>query len=142
MLKEIRLNKRSRRGVVIENEELENLDLGFPHNIDFPLSSKLQRGLLYCAIFDTENTYIRGFLRINTNSFQYTKPDIFLFEEGTYGVAEPQPVVIQDKEYLITFIEENGKNYISLVDVAEKKIEKLEISARIPPGFHSIHYYV
>jgi carotenoid cleavage dioxygenase-like enzyme len=142
VLKEIRLNKRSRRGVVIENEELENLDLGFPHNIDFPLSSKLQRGLIYCAIFDTENTYIRGFLRIHTNSFPYAKPDIFLFEEGTYGVAEPQPVVIEDKEYLITFIEENGKNYISLVDVAEKKIEKIEISARIPPGFHSIHYYV
>ena len=39
-------------------------------------------------------------------------------------------------------LEENGKNYISLVDVAEKKIEKIEISARIPPGFHSIHYYV
>ena len=142
MLKEIRLNKKSGKTVILGNENLENLDFGFTYSIDFPITSKLQQGLIYCAIFDLENTYIRGFLRINLNSFQYTKPEVFLFEEGTYGVAEPQTVVIEGNEYLITFIEENDKNYISLVDVTGKKIEKIEISTRIPPGFHSIHYYI
>lgn len=143
VLREIRLNKTTKQGYVVQNEKLNNIgDLNFLYNIDFPYTSKINKNDIYCSIFNSDNAYMCGVLKINTHNFKDSHPDIFIFNEGTYGIAEFQSVIIDNIEYLLGFIEEKDKCYISLIDVPKKTIEKIEIPSRIPPGFHSIHYYV
>ena len=36
------------------------------------------------------------------------------------------------------FIDKEFQHSISLIDIKKKKIESIDIPARIPPGFHSI----
>ena len=119
-------------------EFIKNID--FPYFLDFPQQSIINKDILYTCIFDAEKAYIKGVLQINTNDFVNSKPSIFLFPENTFGTAEFQPVKIKNKEYLIGFIECENQNSISLIDIKKKKIESIEIPARIPPGFHSIYF--
>jgi hypothetical protein len=66
---------------------------------------------------------------------------MFLFEDDMHGNSEPQVVVIDNIEYILTFNNNNNENsYISLIDIDEKKVNSVKIPTRIPPGFHSIYY--
>lgn len=143
ILREIRLNKKTKQGYIIDNEKLNNMgDLDFLYNLDFPYTSKLNNKDIYCSIFDADDASMCGVLKISTNNFKDAIPNIFLFNKGTYGVAEFQPVIIDNTEYLLGFIEKEGKNHIALIDVIKNKIESIEIPTRVPPGFHSIHYHI
>ena len=141
ILREIRINKHTRKTCVKYNRYLEFIkNIDFPYFLDFPQQSIINKDILYACIFDAEKAYIKGVLQINTNDFVNSKPSIFLFPENTFGTAEFQPVKIKNKEYLIGFIECENQNSISLIDIKKKKIESIEIPARIPPGFHSIYF--
>ena len=115
-------------------------DLKFLYNLDFPYTSKVNNKEIYCSIFDADDASMRGIVKVNIDNFKNSTPNVFLFDKTTYGVAEFQPVIIDKKEYLLGFIEKKGKNHIALIDVMKKKIESIEIPARIPPGFHSIYF--
>ena len=138
LIKEIRLNKKTKRGTVIKNKYIEDMDIDFIYNIDFPSTSIINKKNLYCCIFDSNIASMTGFIKVNTNNFKVASPDVFLLENNTYGTAEPQPVVIEDKEYLLGYTEKNDKFFISLIDILNKSMESIEIPSRIPPGFHSI----
>lgn len=141
ILREIRLNKNTKQGYVIDNEKLSDMsELKFLYNLDFPYTSKLNNKEIYCSIFDADDASMRGVVKVNIDNFKNSTPNVFLFDEGTYGVAEFQPVIIDKKEYLLGFIEKKEKNHIALIDVMKKKIESIEIPTRIPPGFHSIYF--
>lgn len=143
ILREIHLNKKTKQGTIVENEHLINIGkLSFLYNLDFPYTSKLNKKDIYCSIFDSDEASICGVLKVNTENFSQAIPDIYLFDRGMYGVAEFQPVVIDNYEYLLGFIEEKNKYYIALIDVLSKKMEKIEVHSRIPPGFHSIFYKI
>ena len=116
------------------------MNLDFQYNLDFPIVSKLNSDYIYCTIFDSAMGYIKGFLKISTNNFSISMPNVYLFEKGKYANSEPQIVVIDDKEYLITFTNDDNKSYITLIDIEKGKLEEIEIPTRIPPGFHSIYY--
>ena len=125
---------------IIENNYLQNLNLGFFYNLDFPISSKLHPNYVYCTIFDSALGYIKGYIGINTDDFENAKPNIFLFENNTFGNSEPQVTIVNNTEYLVSFINDNSNSYISLIDIHNNYIEKIKIPTRIPPGFHSIFY--
>ena len=139
-LKAIELNEKTNETRIIENGFLENLNLDFQYNLDFPIVSKLNSDYIYCTIFDSAMGYIKGFLKISTNNFSISMPKVYLFEKGKYANSEPQIVVIDNKEYLITFTNDDNKSYISLIDIENGKLEEIVIPTRIPPGFHSIYY--
>ncbi len=139
-LKELRLNIETNNTEIIENKYLQNLDLGFHYNLDFPISSKLDSKHVYCTIFDSALGYIKGYIKIDTSNFKFAKPHVFLFDENVYGNSEPQTVVIDNQEYLVSFTNDDENSYISLIDVIGKNVESLRIYTRIPPGFHSIFY--
>ena len=69
-----------------------------------------------------------------------SKPEVFLFDKDVYGNSEPQTIIIDDVEYLLSFTNDETKSYISLINVEMKTIESIEIPTRIPPGFHSIYF--
>ena len=92
------------------------------------------------CIFDAKSGYIRGYILIDIDNFRYKKPDVFLFGDGVHGNCEPQVVVIDNKEYLLTFTNDNSMSYISVLDLNSNNITSIPIPIRIPPGFHSIHY--
>ena len=138
LIRKIRLNKKTKRGTVIRNKQIEDMDVDFCYNTDFPITSKLNTKDIYCCIFDSNKASISGYLKINTDDFRISKPAIFLLENNTYGTAEPQTVVIENKEYLLGYLEKDSKYFISLIDVLNQSIESIEIPARIPPGFHSM----
>ena len=58
------------------------------------------------------------------------------------GKNEKTPIVINDKEYLITFTNDQINSYISLINIEKGIIKRIEIPARIPPGFHSTIFKV
>ena len=139
ILREIRINKKTKKTSIKYNRYLEYIEnIEFPYFLDFPQPSIVDENILYACIFDAEKAYIRGVLKINIKDFRNTKPDIFLFPENTFGTAEFQPVKINNKEYLMGFIDKENQHSISLINIKKKKIESIDIPARIPPGFHSI----
>lgn len=138
MLREIRINKNTKQTNIKYNRYIEYIkDVDYAYFIDFPQTSTIDPNILYACIFDTNEAYIKGVLRIDTRNFCENVPDIFLFPENVFGTAELQPVRIRNKEYLLGFLDDNGQHTISLINVKEKKIESIDIPARIPPGFHS-----
>ena len=138
MLREIRINKYTKQTEIKYNRYIEYIkNVDYPYFIDFPQTSKIDPNILYACIFDAREAYIKGVLRIDTRNFSENKPNIFLFPENVFGTAELQTVVIRNKEYLLGFLDDNGEHTISLIDVKDKKIESIDIPARIPPGFHS-----
>ena len=46
---------------------------------------------------------------INTNEFINSKPEVFLFDKDVYGNSEPQTVIIDDVEYLLSFTNDESK---------------------------------
>ena len=62
---------------------------------------------------------------------------MFLFDKNVYGNSEPQPIIVNDKEYLITFTNDQNNSYISLINIEKNTNDKIKIPTRIPPGFHS-----
>ena len=78
-----------------------------------------------------------GLILIDTDNFQYKKPDVFLFCDGIHGNCEPQVVVIDQYEYLLTFTNDQCTSYISLVNIKNSNYTSVSIPTRIPPGFHS-----
>lgn len=138
-LKRVHLNSSNNTTKIIENPYIEDLALDFPYNLDFPIISINDRRYIYCTIFDSTTGYIRGYIRSDTYKFESRKPSLFLFENGVYGNSEPQPVIIDNREYLLTFINENGVSSIAMIDILRNKIaDKIEIPKRVPPGFHSL----
>jgi hypothetical protein len=77
---------------------------------------------------------------INLLKFEKIKPKIFLFQNNTYGNSEPQVVIINKKEYLLTFTHTYNKSFISLIDINSNKIESIEIPSQVPSAFHSIFF--
>jgi hypothetical protein len=69
-------------------------------------------------------------------------PKLFLFENECYGNSEPQVVVIDNTEHLLTFVSHREESYIALINVDTGKQELERIPLRIPPGFHSKTYKV
>jgi hypothetical protein len=51
-------------------------------------------------------------------------------------------VVIDNVEYLLTFISQREESYIALINVDTGKQELERIPLRIPPGFHSKTYKI
>ncbi len=139
-LKKIVLNTVKNTTKIIENKHLQNLELDFPYNLDFPISSIKNKNEVYCTIFDSAKGYIRGYLKINLTYFEKAKAQIFIFEDNTYGNSEPRPIIIDNVEYLTTFTNDDNNSYISLINVNKKTNDKIKIPTRIPPGFHSILY--
>ena len=139
-LKQLILNKYTNETSIVENPFLENLQLDFPYNLDFPIQSKITPRYIYCSIFDSSTGYIRGYVKIDTYYFDKSKPTVFLFNDGLYGNSEPQIAIVDNKEYLITYTYDSNKSYLSLINVEQKIINNIEIPTRIPPGFHSIFF--
>ena len=139
-LKQISIDATTNKTEIITNPYIENLGLDFYYNLDFPITSSINDKYVYCTIFDAALGYIKGYVKINTENFINSKPEIFLFEKNVYGNSEPQTIVIDDVEYLLSFTNDENKSYISLIDVEKKTIESIEIQTRIPPGFHSIYF--
>lgn len=136
-LKKIEINTKKNTTKIIENKYLQNLNVSFPYNLDFPITSIKNKDEVYCTIFDSSKGYICGYIKINLKNFEYSKPKIFLFKDNEYGNSEPQPIIIKDKEYLITFTNNKNDSFISLINMEKKKSYKIKIPTRIPPGFHS-----
>lgn len=136
-LKKIEINTKKNTTKIIENKYLQNLDVKFHYNLDFPITSIKNKHEVYCTIFDSKKGYICGYTKINLKNFEYSKPKIFLFNDNEYGNSEPQPIIINDKEYLITFTNDQVNSYISLINVEKGTIKRIKIPTRIPPGFHS-----
>ena len=101
------------------------------------MTSLKNKNEVYCTIFDSSRGYICGYIKINLKNFEYSKPQMFLFGENEYGNSEPQPIIIKDKEYLITFTNDENNSYISLINIEKNTNKKIKIPTRIPPGFHS-----
>ena len=116
-LKKIELNIQTNTTKIIENPLVENLNLNFSYNLDFPILSKLNNNNVYCTIFDSKTGYIKGYVKINMENFEKSKPIVYLFDKDTYGNSEPQVIVINDIEYLLTFTNDNKYSYISLVNI-------------------------
>lgn len=136
-LKKIEINTKENTTKIIENKFLQNLNLDFHYNLDFPITSIKNKNEVYCTIFDSSKGYICGYVKINLNNFEYSKPKMFLFDENVYGNSEPQPIIVNDKEYLITFTNDQTNSYISLINIEKNTNDKIKIPTRIPPGFHS-----
>jgi carotenoid cleavage dioxygenase-like enzyme len=139
-LKEIRIDPDNNNTHINENQYIQNLDVDFYYNLDFPIISKLNPEIIYCTIFDSAAGFIRGYVKIDTSDFKNSKPEMFLFENDMHGNSEPQVVVIDNIEYILTFNNNNENSYISLIDIDNKNINSVKIPTRIPPGFHSIYY--
>ena len=138
-LKKIVIDTKNNKTKILENRYIENLQLNFKYNIDFPKQSINYKNRYYFCIFDSISGKIKGYMYINLLKFEKVKPKIFLFE-NLFGNSEPQVVLINNKEYLLTFTYDFYKNYISLIDINSNKIENIEIPTKIPPGFHSIFF--
>ena len=136
-LKEIHIDIYRNKTNIVTNPYIEDLDLGFSYNLDFPLNSKIDENKVYMSIFDAKTGYIRGYLSIDIKNFRYEEPKVFLFHKGVYGNCEPQVVVIEGEEFLLTFTNDHVKSYISLVNIKNNNYTSLPIPTRIPPGFHS-----
>ena len=139
-LKEIHLDIYRNKTNIVTNPFIEDLNIGFSYNLDFPVQSKLDESKIYMSIFNAKTGYISGYTLIDTNNFQYKKPEVFLFCNETHGNCEPQVVVIDENEYLLTFTNDNSTSYISLVDIKNNNHTSVPVPTRIPPGFHSTHY--
>jgi carotenoid cleavage dioxygenase-like enzyme len=139
-LKKIILDKTTNTTTIITNQFLEKLDVDFFYNLDFPITSTMDKDCIYCTIFDAGLGYIKGYVKIKTTEFQERIPQLFLFPDNMYGNSEPQITVIDNTEYLLSFTNQNNQSFISLIDIENGKIENIEIPTRIPPGFHSILY--
>ena len=138
-LKELIIDTKKNITYINENAILQETTLGFHYNLDFPVKSKMNPNDIYLSIFNASSGYIVGYMKCNVKNFLYTIPDIYLFENSHYGNSEPQVVTIDNKEYLLTFTNDDNQSYLSLIHIANKTIENLIIKERIPPGFHSIY---
>ena len=107
--------------------------------MDFPILSKKNNKEMYCTIFDASTGYIRGYVKSSSSWFKFMKPDVFIFPDNMYGNSEPQLVVIENKEYLVSFVNKGDQSYCALINIEDQTIEKIEIPTRIPPGFHSMY---
>ena len=141
-LKKLNIHTKTNKTEIIENEYINNLPVDFPYNLDFPVKSLKQKSKVYCTIFDSSTGYIRGYLKVDTRNYRYAIPKIFLFDKECYGNSEPQVVIIDNVEYLISFVTREGKSFISLINVDTGKEEFENIPLRIPPGFHSNTYKI
>lgn len=139
-LKQLTLHKYTNKTSVVENPFLENLELDFPYNLDFPIQSKINPRYIYCSVFDSSTGYIRGYVKVDTYYFDTAKPQVFLFHEGNFGNSEPQVVILENKEYLISYTYNSNDSYISLIDVEHNSLHSIKIPTRIPTGFHSIYF--
>jgi len=136
-LQEIRLDKQTKKVTFSRNSFLENLGKvsGDDYNLDFPFVSKKK---VYTCIFDATNGKIVGLSMIEIGKkFQMAKPNVFFFPNGDCMTGEPQLVRIKRKEYVLCFLS-NLETWLSLVDMEKKKIYKIPLGIRIPPGFHSL----
>lgn len=139
-LKQINIDATTNKTEILTNPYIENLDLDFYYNLDFPITSKINEKYVYCTIFDAALGYIKGYVKINTDNFIDSKPEIFLFDKDVYGNSEPQTVIIDDVEHLLSFTNDETKSYISIINIEDNIVESIEIPTRIPPGFHSIYF--
>ena len=139
-LKKITIDTKLNVTKVIENRYIENLEVDFKYNIDFPVKSIIDKNKSYFCIFDSITSKIKGYMYINLLKFEKMKPKIFLFHNNTYGNSEPQVVLINKKEYLLTFTHTYNKSFISLIDIKSNQIENIEIPLHVPCAFHSIFF--
>ena len=68
-LKQITIDTVTNKTEILTNPYIENLDLDFHYNLDFPISSTINDKHVYCTIFDAALGYIKGYVKINTNEF-------------------------------------------------------------------------
>lgn len=139
-LKKIVIDTKLNETKIIENRYIENLEVDFKYNIDFPVKSIIDKNKNYFCIFDSITGKIKGYMYINLLKFETVKPKIFLFEDNLYGNSEPQVVLLNKKEYLLTFTHNHYKSFVSLIDIKSNKIESIEIPSKVSSGFHSIFF--
>lgn len=143
-LVQIVLDKKSNKYKIIKNKHIEKLTTPSTESdfiTEFPVKSKLNESVVYCGIVDSFKGEIHGYMKIDLKNFKSSVPEIFIME-NKFGNSECQPVIIDGKEYLITYTYDHSDNYyISLIDIENKIIhdKKLPKKIRIPPGFHSIY---
>jgi carotenoid cleavage dioxygenase-like enzyme len=140
-LSQIILSKQNYSAKIVKNDILYNFINNTNYITEFPRLSKLNKTFLYSTIVDSQKGEVHGYLKIDLSDFKNTCPNIFLMNDR-YGNSEAQPIIIDNKEYLLTFTYNKKKKYfLSLIDMENHKITELALpnSVRIPPGFHSIY---
>ena len=137
-LQKMIFDKDSKSVSIIKNKYLENLDLGFEYNLDFPFNKPNSRHI-YCCIFNTQKSRINGLIKIDTKNFKNSKPKVFLFKDK-YLCAEPQLVKIGLRDYIVAFSKSVEYSYVSLINIDNGKSNEIELphNISVPSGFHSI----
>lgn len=145
-LQKIIINTRTKKVTIHKNNYIEKIDTltkkNIKYNLDFPISSKVYKNHIYCSIFDINTGRICGITCINTMNFESNKPYVYILK-NKYITSEPQCIVIDNKEYLICFTNDDKLTSITLIDVLNKKHYSLSLNndTIVAPGLHSIFQY-
>lgn len=140
-LSQLILSKHNDSTKIVKNTILNNFINNTNYITEFPTQSKINKTHLYCTIIESQKGEVHGYLKIDLTDFKNNKPNIFLMKDR-YGNCEAQPIIIENKEYLLTYTYNNNKEYfLSLIDIDNHNISEIKLSndIRIPPGFHSIY---
>ena len=119
----------------------EHYGLNCDYNLDFPIENR-DFPYVYSSIFNASNGKIIGMIRINTDNFVNSKPNVCLFTDR-YMNSEPQILSINNKDYILSFTyDSTDQSYISLLDMEKDIIYDVNMPSflRIPPGFHSYYF--
>ena len=138
-LSQIILHKKNNTYEIKKNKYLEEIVNKTNYITEFPLISKVNNSHIYCGIVESKKGQIEGYAKFDLTNFENSIPDIFIMNNRS-GNSEAQPIIIEDKEYLLTYTYDNRNYYLSLIDIEKKEIHDLKLpkKIRIPPGFHSI----
>lgn len=139
-LTQIIMSKTNNSYKIVHNNVLNEFINNSHYITEFPVQSKKNNSHVYCCIINSDKGEVNGYLKIDLTDFKNSKPVIY-FLKNRCGNSECQPIIIDNKEYLITYTYDKNMNYyITLIDM-ENKIKrelKLPNDVRIPPGFHSV----
>lgn len=138
---QIVLDKRNSRYKIIKNKYIDDYLNKTSLVTEFPISSILNGSNVYCTLIGSNVGQIKGYVKLNLNSFEDSVPNYFILD-NRYGTSEPQPVVIDDKEFLLTYTyDKDRKYYLTLIDFDNKILHDIAFpdDIRIPVGFHSIY---
>ena len=134
------LSKKNDSYKIVYNTKLNKFINNSHYITEFPVQSKINGSYIYTCIIDSHRGEVCGYLKVDLTDFKNSKPHIFMLKDR-FGNSECQPIIIDNKEYLLTFTYDYNYNYyISLINVEEKEIFEIKLPSniRIPPGFHSI----
>ena len=138
-LSQIILHKNNGTYEIIRNKYLMEIMNNTNYITEFPLPSLLNKNDVYCGIVESKRGQIEGYAKFDLSNFENCIPEIYIMNNRN-GNSEAQPIIIDNKEYLLTYTYDKKNYYLSLIDLEKKEIHDLKLpkKIRIPPGFHSI----